>query len=258
MLARALFTAIFVLATVAVGSVDVSADHSWSNYHWARKSQAEFTLRIGNNMTAAWQTHFTTAVADWGSGQYGSPLRTAAVTGTAKGNCRPVSGTVQVCNDRYGANGWLGLAQIWLKSGHIYQGTAKMNDSYFDLPAYNVEPEKLHVVCQEIGHTFGLGHTSEDGSSQNTCMDYYRNTSGSDWLSTRPNQHDYEMLATTYAHADSTNSFAAGAAATPGTGLGPGFAPDGTPAGASPSRGRVYVTDLPGGVRVITFITWAR
>ncbi len=31
-------------------------------------------------------------------------------------------------------------------------------------------------MCREIGHTFGLGHTSEDGSSQNTCMDYFSNT----------------------------------------------------------------------------------
>lgn len=257
MVMRALFTTVFVFATLAVGSIDASAQHSWGSYHWARKTTGEFTLRIGNNMTAPWQSHFTTATADWGTGAYGSPLRTAAVPGTAKGSCRPVTGTVQVCNDRYGTNGWLGLAQIWLKGGHIYQGTAKMNDTYFDLPAYDLAPEKLHVVCQEIGHTFGLGHTSEDGSSQNTCMDYYRNSSATDWTSTRPNPHDYEMLKAMYAHADSTSTIATRAATTPGTGLGSGFAPDGTPAGASPTRGRVYVTGLPGGVMVVTFITWA-
>jgi hypothetical protein len=50
-------------------------------------------------------------------------------------------------------------------------------------------------MCQEVGHTFGLGHTSTDGSSQNTCMDYYSNTSSSDWTSTGPNQHDFDQLA---------------------------------------------------------------
>ena len=45
-----------------------------------------------------------------------------------------------------------------------------MNDfyqSYWAIPG-----EKNHVICQEIGHVLGLGHTSEDGTSQGTYMDY--------------------------------------------------------------------------------------
>ena len=34
-------------------------------------------------------------------------------------------------------------------------------------------------MCQEIGHVFGLGHTSGDDSSQSTCMDYSRDSSSS-------------------------------------------------------------------------------
>ena len=70
-----------------------------------------------------------------------------------------------------------------------------MNDSYANY--YNSDAnEAPHVMCQEVGHDFGLGHTSENGTSQNTCMDYYRNTSNSDWTSTGPNQHDFDMLVT--------------------------------------------------------------
>jgi len=58
-----------------------------------------------------------------------------------------------------------------------------MNDSYS--AQFAVQNERDHVMCQEIGHLFGLGHTSEDGSSQNTCMDYSQSST-----STRPNQHD--------------------------------------------------------------------
>jgi len=68
-------------------------------------------------------------------------------------------------------------------------------------------------MSQELGHTFGLTHTSENGSSQNTCMDYFSNTgaNATSTLSTRPNQHDYDMLVSIYAHLDTTTTIAAAA-----------------------------------------------
>jgi hypothetical protein len=46
-----------------------------------------------------------------------------------------------------------------------------MNDSYFASGSYN-ETARQHVMCQEIGHTFGLDHQDESGADLNTCMDY--------------------------------------------------------------------------------------
>src|SRR5215813_11776679 len=89
-----------------------------------------------------------------------------------------------------------------------------MNDTYFNTSFYNNPNEKLHVMCQEIGHTFGLDHQSTDGSSLNTCMDYFSNTgsNANSTLSTHPNQHDYDELVTIYTHLDSFTTIAAATA----------------------------------------------
>ncbi|HEX9422207.1 MAG TPA: hypothetical protein VF899_03135 [Pyrinomonadaceae bacterium] len=77
-----------------------------------------------------------------------------------------------------------------------------MNDTYFNTSTYNNPNEKLHVMCQEIGHTFGLDHQSTSAASLNTCMDYFSNTgtNANSTLSTHPNTHDYDELVTIYTH----------------------------------------------------------
>ena len=200
-----------VLTASAVFAAAVSANHAWGNYHWARTANP-FTLKIGNNVSSNWATQFNTAISDWNKS---AELGLAPVAGTSNKRCAMVAGTVQVCNGTYGNNGWLGLASINVTGGvHITQGSAKMNDTYFNSSTYNNPNEKLHVMCQEVGHTFGLGHTSEDGSSQNTCMDYFSNTGSNagSTTSTHPNAHDYAQLSTIYAHLDSTTTAAASTA----------------------------------------------
>lgn len=204
-------------AAVAVGLVCAStaqlalANHAWGNYHWARTTP-QFTLKLGNNLTTAdWRGHMATASGDWNNGGNTPVLTTIVAGGTTAKRCAMVPGTAQVCNGQYGARGWLGLASININGDHITQGTAKMNDTYFDTPTYNNPNERLHVMCQEIAHTFGLGHQSEDGSSQNSCMDYFSNTGANagSTLSTTPNAHDFEMLEQIYSHLDSFTTLAA-------------------------------------------------
>lgn len=206
---RTLIVAV-VLTTVATLASVVSASHSWGGYHWARTSNP-FTIKVGNNLSANWITEFNTAMADWSSS---SVLNLTEVAGRAGKQCRMVSGTIQVCNRTYGNNGWLGLASINITGGtHITQGSAKMNDTYFNTATYNNPNEKLHVMCQEIAHAFGLDHQSTNGTSQNTCMDYFSNTGANagSTLSTHPNQHDYDELVIIYSHLDSFTTIAASA-----------------------------------------------
>ena len=188
------------------------ASHSWGGYHWARTT-AQFTLKLGNNLTADWNNYLTQASSDWNSplnfGAESTPVLTTVVVGTSGKRCSMVSGTTQICNGKYGNNGWLGLASINITGGvHITQGTSKMNDTYFSTAKYNNPNEKLHVMCQEMAHTFGLGHQSEDGSSQNSCMDYFSNTgvNATNTASTRPNAHDFEELNLVYADLDTVTT----------------------------------------------------
>ncbi len=215
---RTLIVAVVITAVAMLASV-VSATHSWGGYHWARTSNP-FTIKVGNNLTSNWQTQFNTAISDWTSS---SVLNLNPIAGSTGRNCKMVAGTIQVCNRTYGNNGWLGLASINITGGtHITQGSAKMNDTYFNTSTYNNPNEKLHVMCQEIAHAFGLDHQSTDGSSQNSCMDYFSNTGANagSTLSTHPNQHDYDELVIIYSHLDSFTTIAAsakGAAASAGS-----------------------------------------
>jgi len=197
---------LFALLSFPIGA---SATHSWGNYHWARTSNP-FTLTVVDSNTSDWQSYFNTSNSDWSvsnvlnlAGEQGSE------TSNARKRCVMITGKIHSCNAAYGNNGWLGLASINITGGvHITQGSSKMNDSYFTNSFYNNPNERLHVMCQEVGHTFGLGHTSEDGSSQNTCMDYFSNTGANagSTLSTHPNQHDYDQLGLIYAHLDTSTT----------------------------------------------------
>ena len=204
--------ALLSCAALAVGPA--LASHSWGNYHWNR-SGSEVTVHVGDNVTSAWDSYLQVAV-NGGGGKPGwndsSVIQSPLVGGNVSNvrTCKPVAGTIQVCNTRYGNNGWLGIAQIWLSGGHISQGVAKMNDTYFNTATYNTPAWRRLVMCQEIAHDYGLGHVNESFGPPNTgsCMDYTNDPDGGGAYGPSneyPNAHDFEQLETIYAHADATN-----------------------------------------------------
>jgi len=251
-LAVALSALLCLLPTV------VLAEHSWGNYHWAR-TQNPFTLKLGDNVSSAWDAYLGTTSSDWSKS---SVLDTSIVTGRTKPRtCRPSSGQVEACNASYGWNGWLGIAQIWASGSHITQGTVKMNDTYFNTTAYNSPAWRNLVLCQEVGHTLGLDHQDEnfDNPPLGTCMDYSSDPS----LNQHPNQHDYDQLALIYAHLDGFSSLAAAS----GSALAPPALP-GVDLNSQREWGQllrsrhggrteVYVRDLGRGHKLFTFVIWA-
>ncbi|MDH5761755.1 MAG: hypothetical protein OEZ51_02125 [Nitrospinota bacterium] len=176
------------------------ADHQWGDYHWEKNGTPVLTLNIGNNHTGDWPNLLSYVGSNWNA-YGGSYLDFNVVAGG--------TGDIESYNANYGDTGWLGLASIWVTRGknkHITRGESKVNEYYITLPGYdgfNEEVEFKHVLCQEIGHTFGLDHNREGstgGTPDNTCMnDQTRPLGYPD-----PNSHDTELLNIMYAedHAD--------------------------------------------------------
>lgn len=229
------------------------ASHSWGTYHWARTANP-FTLKLSDNLTTAWDPYLATSSVDW---SLSSVLDTVIVPGTkSPKTCKPSAGKVEVCNATYGRNGWLGIAQIWVSGSHITQGTVKMNDTYFNTSTYNTPAWKNLVLCQEVGHTFGLDHQDENfgNTPLGTCMDYSSNPNPNQ----HPNAHDYEQLELIYAHLDSTTTLSAAPMTSPSD-----VDLDGPPQWGKiirkggDGRGSVHERDLGNGHKVFTFVVWA-
>ena len=244
---RLLGTALLAVAVSALPSF-VLGSHSWGGYHWARTSNP-FTLKVGDNVSSQWDGVLNTTISDWSQS---TVLDLTKVTGASKGKCRPTAGRVEVCNGAYGNNGWLGIAQIWITgSVHITQGTVRLNDTYFNTAAYNTTAWRNLVMCQEVGHTFGLDHQDEnfDNANLGTCMDYTSNPG----TNQHPNQHDYDELGIIYSHLDSTTtigSVVSGSAAASGWGR--------LVSSSASSHSSIYRLDLGNGQSVLTHVLWAR
>ena len=253
---RVLAATVTAAALALLAPATAQANHSWSGYHWARTSNP-FTLKLGDNVGAAWDSSLAGASADWTKS---TVLDTTIVAGaTSPKNCRATAGRVEVCNSTYGNTGWLGIASISVTGGtHITQGTVKLNDTYFNTAQYNTPAWRNMVTCQEVGHTFGLAHQDENFNNANlgTCMDYTNDPS----TNQHPNQHDYDQLVSIYSHTDSSTTVGAalpkGASA---VAVGNDERSWGRLVEGSRASGHsTHVRDLGNGNLIITTVTWAR
>ena len=244
---------------LAVAAGPLSADHAWGSYHWARTANP-FTLNVGDNVSSAWDSYLNTAITDWNAS---TVLTLNKVAGRSRSkNCKATTGRIEVCNGTYGNNGWLGVARISVSGSHITAATTRLNDTYFNTATYNTPAWRRLVMCQEVGHDFGLDHQDETFNNGNlgSCMDYTNDPDGGGSYgpsNEHPNNHDYDQLETIYRHLDNFTTVSSQTAA---NGQDTANEPENWGQLVRSSRnGRVqiYELDLGRGRRVITHVFWA-
>lgn len=197
---------LIALAMFLLSAAAALANNTWNGYHWpdgADPHDGSISLTLVDDLNE-YGTEYGDVVDDWDSGSNGgngplslssSPggVRPIACNNVATGAAGDaIAGTIHVCNDSYGRNGWLGLARIWVApNGHIDASVALMNDSYMlEDPTYAVPNAAQHVLCQEIGHTFGLDH--QGSPKKQSCMNSRWGLTDPNFVG--PNQHDYDTL----------------------------------------------------------------
>lgn len=200
----AAFAVALLLAPLAsLAPTPTSAARTPNSFHWARK-QSQFTLQVGDNVSGGWNSVLNRVVSDWNKS---GTVRFRVVNGaTNPRECRARTGTVQVCNWRYGTQvRWLGLTRLYFndRGDHVDAATVQMNDSYFDSNSqYNNDDARRHTMCHELGHTPGLGHVSTKSCMNDSQQAVFGNV--------RPINQDFRQLERTYKHKDSTTTVAGG------------------------------------------------
>jgi hypothetical protein len=191
-----------------LGSAAALASNTWGGYHWADDSgdhdNSDISLALVNHLSE-YNAQYGPVLDDWDQVANGGkgPLLLTSISKTARPSACDgvatdaagiaIAGAIHVCNGPYTQNGWLGLARIWVDSnGHIEAGVVLMNDSYLLQPesVYNNPVAWQHVLCQEIGHTFGLDH--QKSPKKQSCMNDRWGLTNADF--TGPNQHDFNTL----------------------------------------------------------------
>ncbi len=196
-----LVSLLFVLGcSVEVMGANTAPLHSWSIYHWDSDS---LNLGVVDKTTSSeWDGEVVASIDDWVV--LGTPITAYAVE----------RGRAPVTVGEGFSTQWLGLAQIWIEDGHITKGKVTLNTNLLFGGRYGSNAPR-HVLCQEIGHIWGLDHNRDE---LDTCMnDCFNETTEADWLACldaplgiTPNLHDTEQLNLMYDHEDSGGTSSGG------------------------------------------------
>ncbi|WP_343343815.1 hypothetical protein WJT74_08795 [Sphingomicrobium sp. XHP0239] len=182
---RRMVLGLAVAGLAMTGAANAGVGHQWGDLHWGQRGTAPtipiryaFSDRSADDWLPVYRTGERNAFAKWNDDPR-SPL-ILVDRGPAREKdsaiCDADAGEVLVCAHEYGtAEGWTGIAEIFISGSRISSGTAKMNDSFFAYQdAYDRPGRREFTMCHELGHTFGLAHLDEDFFNPNlgSCMDY--------------------------------------------------------------------------------------
>lgn len=135
-----------------VANYDIAFGHKWWKWHWDKS-----TIKVGIWNCA---TEANAAKVDWDSHTQLSLPGSSTHT------------DISVWCDNFGNTGWWGLASIedsswdtwhcfwWCRISH---GHARFNTYYGGSTGAGEGSERRGVLCQEVGHLFGLDHSNTGG-----------------------------------------------------------------------------------------------
>lgn len=236
MAGRLLTALLLSVLALCLNAGAAGANHAWyvdgRPVHWASTVDPA-VIDLGDNLddpvwdslrfAPSWVWSATTLP----SGGLGpSPyLRVATRTGGLPSN------EVEMYDDFYGANGWVGQATLTFidSEGHIRGATIELNRSYL-----LTQREKHEAINHEVGHTLGLTH--QDGTVMCAVLCGIDN----------PVAHDYEVLDSVNSHTDAYDTTIPDVQTPPARVGRTRVRRDGR-------RGLVYITRLQGGAARVVF-----
>jgi hypothetical protein len=138
-----------LVIALLIGNYNLAFGHKWWKWHWDKS-----TIRVWIQNC---ETEAEAARADWdGHTDLSLPRLTSHTD-------------ISVWCDNFGKTGWWGLASIedsefdwwhcfwWCRIKH---GHARFNTYYGGTTGTGSGSDKRGVLCQEIGHLFGLDHSN--------------------------------------------------------------------------------------------------
>lgn len=168
-----------IFAILMLLPINASANNSWSVYHWPSNNLSPTVVDLTRNDPLY---DVSAGVQEWAI--LGTPIQPVVST-SRKSNV-----TVKVGFSW----AWLGLARIYIdEEGHISKGEVLLNSQLLSRYGPAVAD---HVLCQELGHVWGLDHNRTEFD---TCMNDSALLSST---APYPNLHDAEQLNLIYDHTD--------------------------------------------------------
>ena len=156
---------IVLLALLALAAFPSSADanHSWGGYHWARTSNP-FTIKLGDNVSGSWDSNARHRLVRL------EPIHRARHHRRRRRNeTEELPSHQRACRGLQRQLRQHRLARCGADLDHRRRRTSPRVRSRITTTTsatrptqYNNTAEMQHVICQEIGHTFGLDHQSTD------------------------------------------------------------------------------------------------
>ncbi len=144
-----------IAVTLLLLNAQILFAHNWGSWHWDKKDLHLYVF-------GSHQAEAVAAIADWDR-----HIRDLKLHTQFKGH-----EDISVYGANFGATGWWGLASIknyaydywhlwcWCKITHAH---ATYNSYYGGSGGTGTNSAIRGVLCQEIGHTFGLGHNNTGG-----------------------------------------------------------------------------------------------